>query len=321
MTRAACAFAFAIIACAFAAHAATTKQVDDAIAKAKSWLYKQQLPDGTWEIPFEEHGDQKTGQTALVLYALLSAGESCQDPRLAKAIEYLKKTDTTGVYALGVRCQVWLMLPPTLEVRGAMTKDARILQQSIKRSGEGKGFYDYNPAGGNRYSHSRAQYAILGLWAASQSGIDVPIDYWKLVEKSWIDHQDASGGWNYGYKRESYPITPGMTAVGVATLFITQDFVHANEGLSGTGGNVRNPAIDRGMRWLADNFSKVATDEKYPRDYPYATLYAVERVGVTSGQKFFGNNDWYAKGSDWLLKQQRSDGSFPIEYGVKTAST
>src|SRR5439155_13003234 len=89
--------------------AATRAQIDDAIASAKTWLYKQQQPDGTWEISFEEHGDQKTGQTALVLYALLSAGESHQDPRLAKAIEYLKKTDTTGVYALGVRCQVWLM--------------------------------------------------------------------------------------------------------------------------------------------------------------------------------------------------------------------
>src|SRR3989440_12157209 len=143
--RGACAFVIVLVACAFAASAATTKQVDDAIAKAKTWLYKQQLPDGTWEIPFEEHGDQKTGQTALVLYALLSAGESHQDPRLAKAIEYLKKTDTTGVYALGVRCQVWLMLPPTPDVRAAATKDARILLQSIKRTGEGKGFYDYNP--------------------------------------------------------------------------------------------------------------------------------------------------------------------------------
>ena len=32
-------------------------------------VHRNPQPDGTWEISFEEHGDQKTGQTALVLYA------------------------------------------------------------------------------------------------------------------------------------------------------------------------------------------------------------------------------------------------------------
>jgi hypothetical protein len=301
-----------VLACTSLCAAATNEQIKSAIEKAKTYLYAQQTSDHTWEVIDDVHGNQKTGMTALAVYALLSAGESRQDPRIAPAIAYLKKTDTTGVYALGVRCQLWLMLPPTPDVRAAMTKDAGILLKSLKRSGDGVGFYDYN-TGGKNYSHSRAQYAVLGLWAAAQSGIEVPAEYWKFVEKKWIADQDSSGGWAYYSKPSStYPITPGMTAVGVATLFVTGDY---------TNQPTRNPAIDRGMQWLADNFSKMASDEEYKRDYPLNTLYAVERTGVASGQKYFGTIDWYAKGADYIVRNQRKDGSFLTEHsGFKPAT-
>ena len=104
-----------------------------------------------------------------------------------------------------------------------------------------------------------------------------------------------------------------MTAVGVATLFIAGDELqNAN----------RNPAIDRGLQWLTSNFAGVATNEKSARAYPYATLYAIERIGVASGLKYFGSVDWFDKGADFLLKQQRADGGFTTEFpGVKASST
>src|SRR5688500_17801158 len=80
--------------------AATNEQIKQTIEKAKAYIYSQQLENHTWELEYSGHGDQKTGQTALAVYALLSSGESRQDPRLVPAIAYLKKTDTTGVYAL-----------------------------------------------------------------------------------------------------------------------------------------------------------------------------------------------------------------------------
>jgi hypothetical protein len=305
------------------ASAATTQQVQQAVDKAKAYLYAQQLKDHTWEYAFDGHGVQKSGQTALAVYALLAAGESAQDPRLAPAIEYLRKTSTTGVYALGLRCQIWLMLPPTQEVKAAMNRDANILVRGLKRgAGQASGFYDYNAGGsGTAYSHSRAQYGVLGVWAAEQMGLQVPREYWFVVEKAWLEHQDPSGGWNYIWRRDDFPVTPGMTAVGIATLFITQDYLRAQEGLN-CGGNIRNEAIDRGMKWLSDNFDKVATDEIYHRDLPYSTLYSVERVGVASGFKYFNGIDWYQKGADWLVKKQKSDGSFPSEFtGIKHYTT
>ena len=72
-----------------------------------------------------------------------------------------------------------------------------------------------------------------------------------------------------------YPVTPGMTAVGVATLFITQEQLFKPEAKPSGDASPAAEAIDRGMRWIADHFDRVATDETYPRDYPYATLFAV----------------------------------------------
>jgi hypothetical protein len=291
------------------------KQVDDAINKAKQWLYAQQK-DGHWERPLRqgEHGDQTTGHTALAVYALLSAGESHQDPRIQHAVQYLLKNDATGVYALGMRCQVWSLLPQSPEVKSALRKDAKLLLDGVIKDGRGKGFYGYNPDQ-SAYSHSRGHYGVLGMWAAAQSGVEVPDSYWQLVERAWIANQDPSGGWTYKAVGETeHPLTPNMTASAVATLFITQDYLHANEGVASRG-NVRNPAIEKGMQWLADNFDRVATDERFPRNYPYNTMYGIERVGVASGYKYIGKHDWFAHGATWLLKNQRRDGSWPAEYG------
>lgn len=288
-------------------------RVDAALARAKEYLYKQQTGDN-WERELQFHGDQATGHTALAVYALLASGESHTDPRIAKAVEYLKKTDTSGVYALGVRCQVWLALPQTTDTKRAMAKDAAALRAGLITDGDGKGFYAYNPSQ-KAWSLSRAQYAVLGMWAASQAGVEVPKGYWQLIEKAWIDAQDPSGAWAYKAEpTDEHPITPGITAVGIATLYILQDELHAAESAVPRG-NIVNPNIDKGMKWIIDNFSKVATDEKYPRDFPYSTIFAIERIGLASGLKYFGTIDWYEKGTNWLLGKQYNNGAWPAEFG------
>ena len=50
-------------------------------------------------------------------------------------------------------------------------------------------------------------------------------------------------------------------------------------------------------------------------------LYSVERLGALSGRRLFGDRDWYAEGSAFLLKTQKADGSWDGQdtSGVGTA--
>src|SRR5688572_27612566 len=103
----------ALFLCSTAARAATPQEVDATGKKAVGWLYSTHV-DGTWEKkPARDPalkgqdvaGGQWGGETALATYALLAAGESPQEERLAKAIEFLKKAELVGVYALALRAQ------------------------------------------------------------------------------------------------------------------------------------------------------------------------------------------------------------------------
>ncbi len=290
-----------------------------AIKKAQAYLYAQQK-DGHWEkaatstYPNDNvlAGGQWGGVTALATYALIASGESPQDPRLVKAIEFLEKADIRGTYALAVRMQVWLLLPESKKTLAMAKHDAQMLLDATQTVGSAAGMHDYSAAG-KTYSHSRSQYAVLGLWAAEQMGIEVPTKYWEMSEAGWLDHQDISGGWTYKKKNETeVDLTPGMTAPGVATLFITQDYLHAAKAVDckGTLGNPTAAAIDKGVEWLTKHFDMIASDKAYSRAFPYATLYSVERVGVAGGLKYFGAHDWFDKGMNWLLKKQKADGGF-----------
>ena len=311
-----------------AARAATPAEVEAAISRGKQFLYTLQRPEGRWEPDAQRkgnsHGDHPTlqgqswgGFTALATYALLASGESQQDPRLARAIDFLKTADITGVYAIGLRCLVWQQLTPTGEVRALARRDAERLISMLNRAGAGRGGWDYDdPSGkGGRIDHSVSQYGVLGLWAAMRCGYEVNPDTWDLIDKTWRSHQFPEGAWNYegdgkGTGREP---TASMTAAGVATLFITQDVLRSNEGL-GCRGNIANEAIDRGLKWLA------ADDFRGVRGNNYV-WYGVERVGVASGYKYIGDKDWYAVGADELVRRQAKDGSLPSNFVGSTSLT
>src|SRR5687767_10474463 len=103
-----------VVACCVAGpaapvRAATPAQVEKAIKDAVDFLYKKQDKEGTWEPedPKVNRHHQDGGWTAIAVYALLAAGESPQDPKVKKAIDYLLKQEMKGVYAVGIRLNVW----------------------------------------------------------------------------------------------------------------------------------------------------------------------------------------------------------------------
>jgi len=260
-------------------------------------------------------GGQWGGLTALATYSLLASGESPQDPRIMKATDFLLHADIVGVYALGMRSQVWLNIPKNDLIRRAIRRDAQLLLNGCKTGGVNAGLYTYlcTDPPSNTVDHSVSQYGVLGLWACSDVLEDIHDGYWRFVDQAWRRDQGEDGSWAYNAKPGSpdpqnhQPVqgSASMTAAGIATLFITQDLLRRETGLD-CEGNIADANIDAGVKWMADHFSTV-----YQGGMPFYALYGVERIGVASGHKYFGSVDWYAQAADWLIRQQRSDGSFP----------
>ena len=76
-------------------------------------------------------GDSWGGFSALATYALLASGENPQEPKIKEAIAFLEKADIIGIYGLGIRCQVWLMLPPSPKTRAMANHDARLILEGV----------------------------------------------------------------------------------------------------------------------------------------------------------------------------------------------
>jgi len=318
------------------ARAATPEQVQKAIEKAKDWLYKQQNPKGTWErvekpVPNGEKGNadpdarQWGGLTSLATYALLAAEESPQAPKLQNAISFLKTAPIEGIYATGMRCQVWLFLSDDKSVRPLIERDKefllRSLHQDVAHAKDNRfGFYPYyfergKPHPADWYDHSVSQYGVLGMWALERAGAEVPIKYWQVVDGAWQRAQYADGGWSYRQKFvDAAPDsaqgseTPQMTAAGIATLFITQEYLTAD--LVACRGNVSNDHIERGLRWMDKRIGEALTNGNL-----YG-MYGIERIGVASGRKYFSTTNWYEVGADYLVKKQKPDGSWEGQWGV-----
>ena len=293
--------------------------MDESIRRGKEFIYSQQK-DGTWEKaaardpttrPSDITGGQWGGMTALATYALLAGGESPEDPRIKQAVQFLLKADIVGTYALGLRANVWNLLPKSPEVKQAIYKDLQLLRQGVKTKGPAKGFYDYvdDPKSGPRIDHSVSQYGVLGIWACAENIEGIPPEFWNTVDWAWRRTQHEAGSWSYTkVPSEKMPATVAMTAAGVATLFITQDFINRGKSLE-PAGNARDPNIEKGIKWISDNY-KSLYDLKVAAYSPWYGLYGIERIGVASGYKYLGDVNWYEDGANYLIKNQRRNGSW-----------
>ncbi len=319
---------FALIAgSCWSAAPAGAERVDDArveaaIEKAKAFLWS--LWDeqaGHWP----ERGKKGFGEgegvavnyggtTALCAYAVLAAGESHQSQRMKRTLEWLRGAPLRGTYAVALRANVWGFLPKSSPYRADLEQDAKWLIVAAQPNGG----YTYTPArpapAAQRYPYdnSNSQLALLGVWSASLAGVQVPKEYWRNAEAYWLAEQREDGGWNYGRwwlpGGRSYG---SMSAAGLASLFICYDAIHFEEFADATVEG--EPAgITKGLDWMAKNFGPrgAGTEPKWL----YYYLYGVERVGMASGYKYFGEKDWYREGVSVVLHDQRDDGSWPGNY-------
>ncbi|HET6429487.1 MAG TPA: hypothetical protein VFJ30_13815, partial [Phycisphaerae bacterium] len=259
--------------------------VVEAMTKAKAHLWslyreplRQQSPwpdvatvrgsDGR-PRPYENYG----GRCALVMYALLAAGEEAKEARMTKAIRWLQQLETDGTYTLGIRSQVWAHLPDQAG-RPWLKKDAEKLVRSVvmppsnARGGQWQhswGTYTYSSTGkpADRGDGSNTHIGILGVWAASRANVEIPINYWKLVYTHYVRSQSSDGTWRYGVSpgppaaNGNYGQYPpgGMTAAGLANLLVAWENVHAADFVR-CGMNPDLPEITKALAWLGQNMGR-----------------------------------------------------------------
>jgi len=272
-----------------------------------------------------QNGTLYGGRTALCVYALRAAGVDAKHPDIQRAVQWLLKAKLTGTYAVALRtCALAEMhddnVPPAASsaadkgespVAVRLKKDVAWLLRAASNSGA----YTYTSANGKRiaeYDNSNAQMAVLGVWTAAQHGVDVPPQYWALVEKHWLLQQQPDGGWGYFARPAAVTKTYGsMTAAGLATLYITFDTLHREDFLRCKASAENKPIAD-GLKWLTKNMA-IDQNPKLGENRYYYWLYTLSRVGLASGFKQFGGVDWYARGGAELIRRQNPDGSWDYD--------
>ncbi|HDZ20500.1 hypothetical protein LCGC14_0162620 [marine sediment metagenome] len=289
------------------------RKVDESIKLAQEFLLslqnlqKKHSKSGSWEDPpFPNHADKNPGLTALITYALLESGINPQDLRMKAAIKYLGKTRTTKTYAVGLRANVWYSANRKTNDRylRALKHDAGLLSKGLIN-----GTFGYDPGAGNDWDHSNAQYGVLGMWAVTLNGLDIPTKYWRSVMNHWKRYQLAGGGWGYDsvatgeyYGRR---MQPTMSVGGLATLYICVDNLPSPPSVINCTGGQLDPSIQRALAWLDKNFRQtMLAPDKGTMVWHYYYIYGVERAALASGYKYFGNEDWYRFGASMLIKRQ-----------------
>ena len=284
----------------------TREEVERSIKVAVAYLLKAQKRDGNW--------GNEAGESALVLLALLTAGESPDSEPLRRGIKALRGANfapNKAVYTVSLITMVLAAADPQ-EYKKEIFRYAEWLEMAQNAFGSWTYNTAYGRGGGG--DNSNTQYALLGLNAASEAGFSVSPEVWFKARRYWEACQNADGSWGYVPKN---PGTASMTCAGISSLIITGlKRVQGREQLVGDridrcGEEAVSPSLQRGIDWMSSHLD-VSQNAGSGLSWHYYSLYGLERAGRLSGRRFFGNDDWYREGAAFLVQaQDRLQGFWP----------
>lgn len=156
---------------------------------------------------------------------------------------------------------------------------------------------------------SNTQFAILGLRACLEAGIEVPENTWSSAFEYFARNQNPDGGWGYCFSGSKPPDSyASITCAGVVSMILARY-------AQGARFPIENPGIRKGLDWLSRNYKPEANTNVEKRTavanpLRYFYLYSIERVGKIAGIEKIGVQEWYPAGARYLLKMQRGDGSW-----------
>lgn len=286
----------------------TDEQVRKSIQRGVEYLKKEQnRVSGGWS----EHSGEPCGLSALCTLALLTAGQTPDDPAVRHALEYLRRFDKPQkTYSTALQTMVLCLAEPEKD-RLQILANVKWLEaaQVVKGDREGAWTYEFGRGGGDP---SNTQFALLALHEAERVGVQVSDQTWRRSIAYWRGIQGTDGSWGYGSDRASS--SGSMTCAGVGSLVIALGSI-SNSDAKVEGERVQcclppsdHDAVERGLAWLATKFSvhwnPTGNSQRRDTHFLLYYLYGVERVGRLTGRRFIGEHDWYRVGAEKLVGLQ-----------------
>lgn len=304
------------------------QSVIESIERAQRFLIQAQNADGTW--PAGLYAGHKEGVNGLVTLALLNSGLPDNHPTVAKALDHLEHPQTQPDQTYDI-AMVIMALTASERGRGKIARLAALLE-SNQNAGASGGNWGYGGPSGN-WDNSNTQFAILGLREAAYAGIPIDREVWRRAQQHFLRTQIGSvegrSGAGWAYTGDGAPYG-SMSVAGLASLIVTREMLQDDDDVSPDGqinccggqeDDEVDHAIEAGIRWLNRNI-RVTTNPGHEAFLLYY-LYGLERAGRFSGQRFFGERDWYREGAKFFVDSQSIREGFWISRteGQQVAST
>ena len=195
---------------------AVEAQIKSAIDRASQWLLSRVVNDSD-------------GHAAIATVALLKSGVKPETPQIKSVCERLCSRITTAAFT-PQQHHVYEAGVSLLALANADPKKYRpqigILAKYLIANQGANGQWHY--PGSMEGDTSISQYAILGLWEATRSGVVVPLEVWDKAAAWHIRTQQRDGGFGYHPDMGGGASLHSMTAAGIGSLRIARRHLFPN---------------------------------------------------------------------------------------------
>ena len=284
------------------------QQVRKAIDAGVRFLRDQEKGNGNWEAVDKASVAMPGGWTSLAMLALLNSGVQSEDPIIERGLKYSAQIEPQHTYVVSLQTMVFAETARNDDHLRIQQNVDWLLRAMVKKGGKCKG-WSYTQES-RIPDNSNTQYALLGLHAGRLAGAKIDREVWQAIQDYYVTTQQPDHGWVYNPStgRDS---TLTMTTAGLCGLLISgmelndgREVLQADGTATNCGVYAENKPATDALGWIARNFTI-----KVPQ-HTYYNLYGIERTGRLSGQRFFGEHDWYREGCEFLVNSQKEDGSW-----------
>jgi hypothetical protein len=295
--------------------------VRKAIARGVQFLRDAESGTGGWEHLDPVSAGYPGGWTSLALLALLNAGVKPDDPIIERGLRELRKIEPKQTYVVSLQTLAFAEAGRSQDRERIQRNVNWLINARVTDGGNGLRGWTYHLSRGTQMSdNSNTQYALLGLHAGNQAGAKIDRAIWESIRDYYIRTQQPDRGWQYNpamFSGSSFT----MTTAGLCGLIIAgMELNIGREVLQPDGSALRcgiyeeNKPVADALAWLGRNFRV-----QMPA-HTFYSLYGIERAGRLTGQRFFGEHDWYREGCKFLVAVQRDNGSWQERAGREGGS-